>query len=76
MCVLSITQFCVALLLRKVGMPVQLVVFCRCTRGGGEPGYCVHCIQNGHLYTKTVRSEGTTFSKKETMKALELRIGK
>ena len=45
-------------------------------KGGGEPGYCVHCIQNGHLYTKTVRSEGTTFSKKETMKALELRIGK
>ena len=36
MCVLSITQFCVALLLRKVGMPVQLVVFCRCTRGGGS----------------------------------------
>ena len=43
-CVVSVTQFCVALQLHKGGMPVQLVVFCRCTRGGGGPGYCVHCI--------------------------------
>ena len=45
-------------------MPVQLVVILPLQGGGGEPGYCVHCIHHGHLYTKTVTSEGTTFSKK------------
>ena len=60
-CVLFVTQFCVAFLLRKVGMPVQLVVLCRCTRGGGEPGYCVHCI---HLYTKLFGQRGLLFQKR------------
>ena len=61
-CVLFVTQFCVAFLLRKVGMPVQLVVLCRCTRGGGGAGLLCTLYTPVH---KTVRSEGTTFSKKK-----------
>ena len=64
-------------MLRKVGVPVQLVVILP-LQGGGEPGYCVHCIHHGHLYTKTVTSEGTTFSHKINNKGfgvLECRKG-
>ena len=44
-CVVSVTQFCVALQLHKGGMPVQLVVFCRCTRGGGAGLLCTLYIE-------------------------------
>ena len=74
-CVLFVTQFYVAFLLHKVGMPVQLVVFCRCTRGGVGGLLCT-LRTPWPQYTMTVTSEGTTFLKEETMKALELRKGK
>ena len=71
-CVLFVTQYYVAFLLRKVGMPVQLVVLPLHEGGGvGEPGYCVNWIPAGHLYTNTVTSEGTTFSKKRNTEGFD-----
>ena len=71
-CVLFVTQLCVAFLLRKVGMPVQLVVLCRCTRGGGGSRVTVYIV---YTCTQNCSVRGDYFFKKETMKALDLRMG-